>query len=339
MRITFNKDLSALNTFRMKVRAAAFAEYSGLEGLRAILSMPGLPRPLLHIGGGSNLLFSGDFKGTVLHSAVKGILFIDNGTPEVLARVGAGESFDGFCALAASKGLWGTENLSLIPGEAGAAAVQNIGAYGVEIKDVLESVEAYDTVSGEMVTLGCEDCRYAYRDSVFKNEAKSRYIILYVTFKLSRDYSPRLSYGHVEAAVREVCGSGTLTPMMVRDAIVGIRKTKLPAVEETGSAGSFFRNPFVSREQYEAIASRYEKVPHFINPDGTVKIPAAWLIEQCGLKGHSEGNAAVWHSQPLVIVNATGEATPADILALEQKVIDSVWNRFSIRLSPEVEHI
>jgi len=334
MEVVFHKDLSACNTFRMKVSCAAFAEYASVQELRALLADASLPRPLLHIGGGSNLLFTGDFPGTVLHSAIRGMEF--SGTE---VRVGAGEPFDGFCAEAASRGLWGPENLSLIPGETGAAAVQNIGAYGVEVKDIIDRVEAFDTVEGKEVVLTPEQCRYRYRDSLFKHEEKGRYIVTAVRFRLHRDYCPQLSYGHVKEAMTAAYGDVRLTPEQVRAEIIRIRREKLPAVEELGSAGSFFRNPFVSRERYEALAREYGRVPHYDNPDGTVKVPAAWLIEQCGLKGYREGNVAVYARQPLVIVNATGEAAPDEVIALEERIVAAVREKFSIGLQKEVEYI
>ncbi len=338
MKVTLNKDLTPLNTFRMQVKAAAFAEYNSVDELKQLLDDPDLPGPKLHIGGGSNLLFTGDFPGTVLHSCIKGLI-LKRSESGISVQVGAGESWDEFCAWAASEGFWGPENLSLIPGEVGAAAVQNIGAYGVEVKDLITGVEVLDTLDHTTGTIEADECGYGYRASHFKGEWKGRFIVTSVTFRLTEEYSPRLDYGHVRSAVEVACGEGPLTPQKVRDAIIAIRRTKLPAVEELGSAGSFFKNPYVTQEEYEDIADIEPDVPHFPLPDGRVKIPAAWLIEKAGLKGFVKGNAAVYGKQPLVIVNRTGKASPREILALERKIIRTVRSRFGITLSPEVEHI
>ena len=338
MKIEFQKDLSALNTFRMRVKAAAYAEYNSVDELRAILDNPDLPGPKYHIGGGSNLLFTGDFPGTILHSCLKGLI-LKRDESGITVQVGAGETWDEFCEWAAAEGLWGPENLSLIPGEVGAAAVQNIGAYGVEVKDIITGVEVLDTHDHTTGTIDVEECGYGYRESHFKGEWKGRFIVTSVTFRLTEDYAPRLDYGHVKESMKAAYGDETLTPRMVRDEIIRIRRTKLPDVKDLGSAGSFFKNPYVTQEQYEDIADLYPEVPHFPLPDGRVKIPAAWLIEKAGLKGYVKGNAAVYARQPLVIVNNTGNATPREILALERKVIRTVKSRFGVTLSPEVEHI
>ena len=381
----YYKDLTKMNTFGMKVKARCFIEYDSVADLVDI-EFEELARPVLHIGGGSNLLFTDDFKGTVLHSKIDFIEILDEG-PEVLVSVGAGVVFDDFCAWAAKEGLWGVENLSYIPGEVGASAVQNIGAYGVEVKDVIRRVYCYDTVEEEFVSFGVEECEYGYRDSVFKDpEVKGRYIVTHVVFALSREPRPRLEYGHLKEAVAGVLGEchsipeapsqaslgpspypgvgkcllhtdGTspesnaetasrLTPMMVRKVIIKIRKEKLPEPSVVGSAGSFFKNPVISREHFERIeaAAKAEfgpdyKVPHYDLPEGMVKVPAAWMIEQCGWKGRRSGGAAVWEKQPLVIVNYTGEAYPEEIVGLEKRIIASVKAKFGVELHPEVEHI
>ena len=412
----YYKDLTKMNTFGMKVKARCFMEYDSVADLVDI-EFEELARPVLHIGGGSNLLFTDDFKGTVLHSKINFIEILDecqcaNGTssedvdssdsgPEnasevVLVSVGAGVVFDDFCDWAAKEGLWGVENLSYIPGEVGASAVQNIGAYGVEVKDVIRKVYCYDTVEEEFVNFSVEECGYGYRDSIFKKpEVKGRYIVSHVVFALSREPKPRLDYGHLREAVISAfgkcqsvpvapafAGSGTpcpgvgkchlrtdgtsphsesedchfersdsgdeksLTPELIRKVIIKIRKEKLPEPSVVGSAGSFFKNPVVSQEHFARIeaAAKAEhgpdyKVPHYVLPDGTVKVPAAWMIEQCGWKGKRSGGAAVWEKQPLVIVNYTGEAYPEEIIGLEKRIIASVKAKFGVDLHPEVEHI
>lgn len=333
-----NKDLTHSNTFRMKVSCACWVEYDKTDDLLN-LDWDLLPKPVISIGAGSNLLFTGDFPGTILHSRIKYLKFIDLGVEDVLLAAGAGVTFDDVCAKAAETGLWGPENLSLIPGEVGAAAVQNIGAYGVEVKDIISGVVCFDTVERKKLTLKCKDCGYGYRDSMFKKpENKGRYIITSVLFRLSREYSPKTGY---KGIADELGNHPARTPQEVRDAIIAIRRRKLPDPEETGSAGSFFKNPVVAKETLEAIQASMEgaEVPHFSLPSGKVKIPAAWLIDQCGFKGCSVGGAAVYEKQPLVIVNQSGDASPEDVLALEKKIVEGVRGRFGIDLSPEVDHI
>ena len=349
-----------MNTFGMKVKARCFIEYDSVADLVDI-EFEELARPVLHIGGGSNLLFTDDFKGTILHSKINFIEILDdhqevNELPKrhceeqsdvaipspVLVSVGAGVVFDDFCDWAAKEGLWGVENLSYIPGEVGASAVQNIGAYGVEVKDVIRKVYCYDTVDEEFVNFDVGDLEYGYRDSAFKDpEVKGRYIVTHVVFALSREPQPRLDYAHLKEAVGE-----NVTPLQIRKTIIKIRKEKLPEPSVMGSAGSFFKNPVISAEHFARIeaAAKAEhgadvKVPHYDLPDGTVKIPAAWMIEQCGWKGKRSGGAAVYDKQPLVIVNYTGEAYPEEIIGLERRIIASVKSKFDIVLHPEVDHI
>ena len=365
----YYKDLTKMNTFGMKVKARCFMVYDSVADLVDI-EFSELARPVLHIGGGSNLLFTGDFKGTVLHSRINFIEILDDNqsAPEpsachserseesfspVLVSAGAGVVFDDFCDWAAKEGLWGVENLSYIPGEVGASAVQNIGAYGVEVKDVIRTVYCYDTLEEEFVKFDVNECGYGYRDSIFKNpEVKGRYVVTHVVFALSREAQPKLDYGHLKDAVyshSERNGSSdenALTPALIRKVIIRIRKEKLPEPSVVGSAGSFFKNPVVPMEQFikietavkEEFGSDY-KVPHYDLPDGMVKIPAAWMIEQCGWKGRRSGGAAVWDKQPLVLVNYTGDAYPEEIIGLERRIIESVKNKFGVGLHPEVDHI
>ena len=344
IRTNYYQDLTKMNTFGMKVKARCFIEYDSVADLVDI-EFEELARPVLHIGGGSNLLFTDDFKGTVLHSKIDFIEILDEG-PEVLVSGGAGVVFDDFCSWAAKEGLWGVENLSYIPGEVGASAVQNIGAYGVEVKDVIRKVYCYDTVEEEFVHFDVEECRYGYRDSIFKSpEIKGRYIVTHVVFALSRDPRPVLDYGHLRDAVAE-SASHPADPALIRKVIIKIRKEKLPEPSVMGSAGSFFKNPVISMEHFqriEAVAKAEHgpdyKVPRYDLPDGLVKVPAAWMIEQCGWKGRRSGNAAVYDKQPLVIVNYTGDAYPEEIISLERRIIASVKAKFDVELHPEVDHI
>ena len=346
IKTNYYQDLTKMNTFGMRVKARCFIEYDSVADLVDI-EFEELARPVLHIGGGSNLLFTDDFKGTVLHSKIDFIEILDE-CPQVYVSVGAGVVFDDFCSWAAQEGLWGVENLSYIPGEVGASAVQNIGAYGVEVKDVIRRVYCYDTVEEEFVSFSVEECGYGYRDSIFKKAGiKGRYIVTHVVFALSREPQPRLDYGHLREAVENDGMVGkSLTPSLIRKVIIRIRKEKLPEPSVMGSAGSFFKNPVMSKENFDRIeaAAKAElgleyKVPHYDLPDGSVKVPAAWMIEQCGWKGRRSGGAAVWEKQPLVMVNYTGEAYPEEIIGLEKRIIASVKAKFDVELHPEVEHI
>ena len=333
-------DLSRRNTFGMKVSCRLYVEVTEPEDLLE-LDFASLLQPLFVMGGGSNLLFTGDFLGTVLHLCNKGITVIPGLTGDLLVRVGAGVVFDDFCAWAAQEGLWGPENLSLIPGEVGASAVQNIGAYGVEAKDIIDTVHAFDRTTRTFVDIPGSECGYGYRTSLFKTAWKGRYLITSVTFRLSTTPQPKLDYG----GVRKALGDREPSPKVIRDTIIDIRRQKLPDPEEIGSAGSFFCNPVIEREHFERIVAlakeengpEYE-VPHYDVGD-RVKVPAAWMIDQCGFKGAREGGAQVYPKQPLVIVNATGSATPDEIVALEQRVIDTIRAKYGIELHPEVEHV
>ena len=332
-------DLSAQNTFGMKVSCRLYVEVTEPEDLLT-LDFDALPQPLFVMGGGSNLLFTGDFPGTVLHLCNKGC-HSERSEESVLVRVAAGVVFDDFCAWAASEGLWGPENLSLIPGEVGASAVQNIGAYGVEAKDIIDTVHAFDRQERRFVDIPGADCGYGYRTSLFKTAWKGRYIITAVTFRLSAVPQPKLDYG----GVRKALGDREPAPQVIRDTIIEIREQKLPDPKEIGSAGSFFCNPVIDRDHFERIVAiakaengpEYE-VPHY-DVGEKVKVPAAWMIDQCGFKGMRLGGAQVYPKQPLVIVNATGTATPEEIIALERRVIGTIRDKYGIELHPEVEHV
>ena len=382
-------DLSRRNTFGMKVSCRLYVEVTEPEDLLT-LDFDALPKPLFVLGGGSNLLFTGDFPGTLLHLSIAGLsVETEDGRSESamtgpalpgssvsvlpgltghrLIRVGAGVVFDDFCARAAEEGFWGAENLSLIPGEVGASAVQNIGAYGVEAKDIIDTVHAFDLLERRFVDIPGAECGYGYRTSLFKTAWKGRYIVTAVTFRLSTVPAPKLDYGGVRKALEArfpvkpgmTEGSvqpdhlatvmpdliGHLNPQMIRETIIAIRREKLPDPAEVGSAGSFFCNPVISREHFGRIVETARKdngpeyeVPHYEVGD-RVKVPAAWMIDQCGFKGMRLGGAQVYPRQPLVIVNATGRATPAEVIALEQRIIGTIRGKYGIELHPEVEHV
>lgn len=319
------------NTFGLDVRAKVFAEYRSVDELRELLDRYKGER-ILHIGAGSNLLFTKDFDGVILHSAMRQARAMREDDDHVWIEAENGLVLDELIAQLCDMGLSGMENLSYIPGEVGASAVQNVGAYGVEAKDVITEVRTLRIADKTEVILGVTDCKFGYRNSIFKNELRDRCIVTHVTYKLNKHLQPQLDYGNLRGEVGD-----NPTVMDIRNAVIRIRKQKLPEVGELGSAGSFFKNPIVPREQYEAIAAQYERVPHF-DQDGGVKIPAAWLIEQCGWKGKMLGGAQVYPKQPLVIVNAN-HATPDDIINLAAAVCQSVKDKFGITISPEVNYI
>ena len=338
MRIEYNYDLSKQNTFRMKVFCACYIEYASTQELESI-DFDSLPQPIMSIGGGSNLLFTGDFPGTVLHSVIKTVKYVDMGFDDVPVIVGSGVCVDDFIAEVCGHGLWGMENLSLIPGDMGAAAVQNIGAYGVEIKDVISGVVCYDIKERKKVKFSLAECAYGYRDSMFKRSDR-RYIITSVLVRLSRRYAPKLEYKGVRSALGLEDGAfpENLTPQMVRDAIIGVRRIKLPDPAEIGSAGSFFKNPVVGNEVFLKLLAEYPNMPHYTVDESHTKIPAGWMIEQCGWKGKSLGKAGVYEKQSLVLVNRGG-ATPDEIVTLCQTIVEDVLGKFGIRIEPEVNLI
>ena len=328
------KDYSLLNhnTFGMDVKAKRFVEYDNEEELKALI--PTLSGEVLHMGGGSNLLFKGDFEGTVLHSAIKGIEVVDESAESALVRAGAGEVWDDFVAWAVERGYGGVENLSLIPGEVGASAVQNIGAYGVEAKDVIALVEAIDLSNGQKRVFGTEECNYAYRQSIFKNALKGKYAITYVTYRLQKQPVLKLDYGNIRAVLGD---NGQHTISDVRQAIIDIRNAKLPDPKVQGNAGSFFMNPVVSREKFLSIQKDYPQMP-FYEVEGGVRIPAGWMIDQCGWKGKSLGRAGVHDKQALVLVNLGG-ATSDEIITLCNTICKDVKEKFGIDIHPEVNLI
>ena len=315
MKVERNISLLAYNTFGIDVKAKLFIEYYSLDELRQILKEHRSER-ILHIGQGSNLLFTKDFDGVILHSGMARARFLDDETVEAQS----GLRLDDLIAQLTDMCYCGMEKLSLIPGEVGASAVQNVGAYGVEAKDVIVRVNVLDVETLEEKELTNAECRFGYRDSAFKHELKGKYIVTSVVYHVSK-------------------GDATKT----REEIIETRNGKLPKVGEVGSAGSFFMNPFVSEEKAKALLSEYPDMPHFQSPmtndqSPMIKIPAAWLIEQCGWKGKTMGGAQVWPKQALVIVNA-GNATPKDIMDLAAAISASVKDKFGIDIHPEVNYI
>ena len=337
MNIQKNYSLLPHNTFGMDVKASVFMEYESVEELKSLLDGASLARESwLDIGGGSNLLFTKDYAGTILHSAIKGFEVVGENEEEVLVRAGAGEVWDDFVAYTVEKGWYGAENLSLIPGEVGASAVQNIGAYGVEAKDLIVKVDTLEVETGKERVFGNEECGYAYRESVFKHALKGKYIVTHVTYRLFKHPSYRLDYGNVRAELEK--RGCELTLENVRQTIIAIRDAKLPDPKVQGNAGSFFMNPIVPRTQYESLLVKYPDMPHYEVDDNRVKIPAAWMIDRLGWKGKQMGKAGVHHKQALVLVNCGG-ATGQEVIALSQAIRKSVKETFGVEISPEVNFI
>lgn len=330
----FEKGRNIPNTFGLDVKAGRWLEYASVEELKALIAEGQISSPYLHVGSGSNLLFLGDFEGTVLHSAIKSIELVNQDAEKVWLRVGAGVIWDDFVAYCVERGYYGAENLSLIPGEVGASAVQNIGAYGVEVKDLISCVETVD-VHGDKRVFGVEECGYAYRNSVFKRPDMKSFFVTHVTFALNKAEQYTLNYGTIRQELEKYPQIDLAT---VRQVIVSIRESKLPDPKVLGNAGSFFMNPIVPRTKYEALLQEYPSMPSYQVDATHVKIPAGWMIEQCGWKGKSLGNAAVHDKQALVLVNCGG-ATGADIVALSDAVRAAVREKFGVEIHPEVNMI
>ena len=330
------------NTFGIEAEASAVIYYDSEKGLiKTIQRLRAYDDsiPLLLVGEGSNLLFLSNYKGFVLKSNIKGFTVKQETEDDVLVEVGSGEICDEFIEQAIQHGWYGMENLSLIPGQVGAAAVQNIGAYGVEAQDVIEEVKGIGLNDAEERIWKQKDCGYGYRQSIFKGELWGKYAITRVTFRLKKHFEPKLQYGGLVNAIEQVgLSKDTLTAEQLRQVIINIRRAKLPDPKEQGNAGSFFKNPVVPKEQAERLLSEYPTMPHYPAEEGKIKLAAGWLIEQAGWKGKSLGPAAVHDRQALVLVNKGG-ATGHDIQRLCEAVKKDVKERFGIELEPEVNFI
>lgn len=337
MNLCTDVDLQPYHTFGLPVRAAALVTLTHENQLPTLLQLPLFHRDtVLWLGGGSNVLFAADYPGLVVHMANKGISMTpDEHDPNtVYVTAAAGEIWHDFINHTLAAGLSGLENLSLIPGTVGAAPVQNIGAYGVEVKERIVSVRCFDLDCAQFVQLSQEECRFGYRDSLFKQAARGRYVIVAVTFALSCQFVPNLRYGDVAKVVEQLAAKSPITPSLVAQAICHIRQSKLPDPAKVGNAGSFFKNPLVSTDVAQKLLGNYPLLPHYPQPDGTVKLAAGWLIDQCGLKGHTVGGAAVHPKQALVLINQH-QATAADVVALAEYVCQQVLSRFGVVLEPE----
>lgn len=318
------------NTFGMDVQAAQFIEFD-CEGDVMEIVREGIDAHHIVIGGGSNLLFLNDYSGTVLHSRIMDITVVEEDNDSLLLRVGSGVTWDDLVAYSVEKGWQGLENLSAIPGEVGASAVQNVGAYGVEAGDLIERVEAVSVIDASKRCFSKQQCRYSYRSSIFKQEEKGKNIITYVTFRLNKTNKFVLTYGNLKDVAM---GMGELSAGNIRAAVMQIRASKLPDTKEFGSAGSFFMNPVVSREKADALGLLFPEMPQYETANG-VKLSAAWLIDRCGWKERRVGNVGVYKHQPLVLVNYGG-ATGSEVYDFSTMVCQSVKDKFGVELVREV---
>ncbi|MBN2665601.1 MAG: UDP-N-acetylmuramate dehydrogenase [Bacteroidales bacterium] len=328
--------LRKFNTYGINVKADRLAAFK-LEdnAVRFFRQHKETEQNYLVLGGGSNILFTGDFHGTIIHPEMEGIAMEGKSGSDIIVSAGAGVSWDNLVESTVKNGLGGLENMSLIPGCVGAVAVQNIGAYGVEVKDVIESVKAISLADGSIREFTGDECKFGYRDSVFKHELKGKYLITKILFRLSTRPKLCLEYGSLKDELSKL---GSISLANIRKIVISTRQAKLPDPEQIGNAGSFFKNPLVSEAFLESVQKKYPKIPVFRDRSGGVKIPAGWLIEQCGWKGKRIGDAGIHEKQALVIVNH-GNATGRELLDLSEKVRKSVADAFGIDLEREVEVI
>ena len=336
LQIEENVSLKNFNTFGIEAKARFFVEINHEEDLRELfLDQQWLTVPRLVLGGGSNMLFVKDFEGLVIRMNIRGIEHRIS-HDEVYVEAGAGEVWNDLVNYCVDHGFAGMENLSLIPGSVGASPIQNIGAYGVEIKDIFYSCHAFEIATGQVKIFSNQDCRFEYRESVFKSTLKGQYIITSVKYKLSTVADLKLHYG----AIKQELENRQITNPTIKDVsqvVSHIRVSKLPDPSTIGNAGSFFKNPVISSQQFEQLVAQYPDVVNFPASNG-VKLAAGWLIEQCGWKGKAVGNTGTWKNQALVLVN-NGDATGAEIYSLSSQIIDSVYTKFGVMLEREVNLI
>lgn len=333
MTILYQHSLQPYNTFGIPAKAAAFTKVSSVANLQKVLAQKILPPYIL--GGGSNMLLANDMKALVIKNNILGKTIVEETTDEVLLSIGGGENWHSLAQWCVSRNYGGIENLSLIPGTVGAAPIQNIGAYGVELKDVFHSLEAVDLETGEMTTFDKQACQFAYRDSIFKQKLKGKYCITKVVLRLQKTaHQIHLKYGAIKKMLEE---KGIQQPNIqdMSEVIIAIRSSKLPDPAILGNSGSFFKNPEIERSQFEELQEAFPTIVFYDLPDGKVKVPAGWLIEQCGWKGKRVGETGAYAKQALVLVNY-GKATGQEIWQLAMNIVESVKNKFGIELNPEV---
>ena len=334
-----NVNLQPYNSFGFKATAKYFVEINHGDDLQQLIKTPEFKtEPHLILSGGNNILLTNEvYDGIVILMNNKGIEVIHEDGDEVIVRAQAGEDWPEFVKLMVSQGYHGVENLAHIPGKVGAAPVQNIGAYGMELKDSFLQCEAMNLATGDTLFFTQDACCFGYRQSIFKNELKGQYVIVSVDFKLAKHAELKLEYGNIKSYLTEH-GMTHPTLQQLHDAICAIRDAKLPDVKKIGNAGSFFKNPVIPLEQFEALQKQYPDIPHYPDADGMVKVPAGWLIEKAGWKGWRDEHVGVYEKQALVLVHY-GNGTGNDIVALSQKIQRSVEEKFGIQISPEVNFI
>lgn len=335
IRILENISLKNFNTFGVEAKARYFVAISCYDELKSLIrERKPAEKKLLIMGGGSNLLFTGDFNGWILRNEIKGIEIVEDTDKHVLVKVGGGENWSDFVDSTVDNGWQGLENLSLIPGTAGAAPVQNIGAYGVEQKDAFVSLEACNLITGKICMYNRSECNFGYRSSLFKTTEKGKWFVLNIIYRLQKKPELNLSYAPLRK-VFEGKPAEQITIKAVCDAVKSIRRSKLPDPQTLGNAGSFFKNPVVRQEEFNRLQRQFPKIPFYRLENRNVKIPAGWLIEQCGWKGKRMGNTGIHHQQALVIVNLGG-ATGEEILQMANTIQYDVSQQFGIVLEPEV---
>ena len=335
MEIKKDFSLKLLNSFRVEASACYFAAFSSVEELEELINFqPKSERMIL--GGGSNVLFTKDYSGVVLKNEIPGIDIIKEDDRHVYVRVGAGENWHRFVLYCLDRDLAGVENLSLIPGNVGASPMQNIGAYGVELKDVFHDLEAFHLKEKKLATFTNADCRFGYRNSVFKNKYKGVFAITHVTFRLDKEPSLNISYGAIEKELDKMKAEPGI--QSVAKAVIKIRSSKLPDPAKIGNAGSFFKNPVVSAVRYKSLKTLYSDIPGYPQEDGSIKIAAGWMIEQCGWKGYRKGDAGCHAQQALVLVNYAN-ASGKEIYQLSEEIYKSVKEKFDISMEREVNII
>jgi UDP-N-acetylmuramate dehydrogenase len=339
MQLQQNISLKKYNTFGIDVTTKYFAVFNAVEKINELLEFNNPqtqnPKPeTLILGGGSNILFTKSFNGLVLKNEIKGIEIVKEDENCVYVKAGAGENWHQFVLYCINNNLAGVENLSLIPGNVGASPMQNIGAYGVEIKDVFHSLEAFSLAEKKIVTFTINDCAFGYRESVFKKKYKNQFVITSVTFKLSKKPQFNTSYGAIEQELEKM-GVKDLSIKAISDAVINIRSSKLPNPAAIGNAGSFFKNPEVEKSTFDILQAKFPEIVGYNLPNGNVKLAAGWLIEQCGWKGYRKGDAGCHAKQALVLVNY-GNAKGEEIFALSELIIASVKEKFGVLLEREV---
>lgn len=330
-----NYSLKLLNTFGIEAEANYFALVQNTKELIELLSNPQISKmPKLILGEGSNILFTKNYVGIVIKNTIKGILLLKEDDDYVWVQAGAGENWHDFVMYCIQHGYGGAENLSLIPGTVGAAPIQNIGAYGAELKDIFYELEAINLQNGSIRVFTNKECQFAYRDSIFKKSLKHQFAITSVIFRLYKKPKLNVNYAALKEALKPN-KSESINIKMISDAVIKIRRNKLPDPKILGNAGSFFKNPIITQSHFMKLQKKFSAIPHFIQQDDSIKVNAAWLIEQCGWKGKQFGNVGVYGKQALVLVNY-GKGTGSDVLELATKIQNSVLDQFEILLEPEV---